>query len=346
MYVEAQVPTRMGDGSLVELTRSQIRADLEAGTEAAAKRGKVEPLAQDELDHLLDIFASAARFTSVDIGDEVILSEDGTGHPQEGGRIEALYQHEQIICQDSVEAYHMDYSYPAVKTLVPVEQAAMKEAQERLTIPVHYGAQPDLGRYSKPSGPCDNWSELLPQMKIDEARAAQEEAIEMAIEDMVFVAESLWEAGADGINFDTAGAAGDADFLATLRAVETLRKRNPKMGMMVGMASETVLGMHGQLEYRGTRLAGLKPKGQMQVVQQAGATIYGPAINVNTGKTVAWNSARVLTYVKPCMDEAQIPVHLNVGMGVGGVPMYGFAPVDAVSRCSKAAVDILRLDGL
>jgi len=46
--VEAQVPTRMGDGSLVELTRSQIRAELEDGTEAAVKRGKVEPLAQDE----------------------------------------------------------------------------------------------------------------------------------------------------------------------------------------------------------------------------------------------------------------------------------------------------------
>jgi len=344
--VEAQVPTRMGDGSLVELTRSQIRAELEDGTAAAAKRGKVEPLAQDELDHLLDIFASAARFTGVDIGDEVILSQDGTGQPQMGGQIEALYQTEQIICQDSVEACHMDYSYPAVKTIVPMEQAAMKEAQERLTIPVHYGAQPDLGRYSRPNGPCGNWSELLPQMKIDEARAAQEEAMEMAVEDMVFVAESLWEAGADGINFDTAGAAGDADFLATLRAVEKLRGRHPDMGIMVGMASEMVLGTHGQLEYDGVRLAGLKPHGQMEAVQKAGATIYGPAINTNTSRSVAWNSARALTYVKPCMEKAEIPVHLNVGMGVGGVPMYGFAPVDAVSRCSKAAVDILRLDGL
>ena len=345
-YVEAQVPTRMGDGSLVDMTRSQIRAEIEDGTQAAAKRGKVEPLAQDELDHLLDIFASASRFTGVDIGDEVILSQDGTGQPQQGGTVDALYQTEQIICQDSVELCHMDYSYPAIKPLVPFEQQAMKEAQERLTIPVHYGAQPDLGRYSRPSGPCGNWSELLPQMKIDEARAAQEEAMAMAVEDMVFVAESLWEAGADGIDFDTAGAAGDADFLATLRAVETLRKRHPEMGIMVGMASEMVLGMHGQLEYDGVRLAGLKPLGQMEAVQKAGATIYGPAINTNTGKTVAWNSARALTYVKPCMDKAEIPVHLNVGMGVGGVPMYGFAPVDAVSRCSRAAVDILRLDGL
>ena len=124
----------------------------------------------------------------------------------------------------------------------------MKEAQERVTIPVHYGAQPDLGRYSRPDGPCGNWSELLPAMRIDEARAAQEEAVELAVEDMVHVAGALWEAGADGINFDTAGAGGDADLLATLLAVERLRARYPAMGIMVGMAGEIVLGTHGELD--------------------------------------------------------------------------------------------------
>jgi len=39
-------------------------------------------------------------------------------------------------------------------------------------------------------------------------------------------------------------------------------------------------------------------------------------------------------------------VHMNVGMGVGGVPMHAVTPVDAVSRASRACVDILRLDGL
>jgi len=156
----------------------------------------------------------------------------------------------------------------------------------------------------------------------------------------------MWEAGADGINFDTAGAAGDGDFLATLLAVERLRDRHPGMGIMVGMAGEIVLGTHGRLEYHGTRLAGLKPAGQLRVVTQAGATVYGPAVNVNTSRSVAWNTARALTWVKPCMAAATIPVHLNVGMGVGGIPMHGFAPVDAVSRASRACVDVLRLDGL
>ena len=74
--------------------------------------------------------------------------------------------------------------------------------------------------------------------------------------------------------------------------------------------------------------------------------LFGPAVNVNTSRTVAWNVARALTFMKPCMDVARIPVHANVGMGVGGVPMYAFSPVDAVSRCSRACVDILKVDGL
>jgi hypothetical protein len=37
---------------------------------------------------------------------------------------------------------------------------------------------------------------------------------------------------------------------------------------------------------------------------------------------------------------------MNVGMGVGGVPMAYYGPVDAVSRASRACVDILHLDGL
>ena len=63
MTNEARVPTRMGDGTFTRMTRSEIRADLVAGSEAAAKRAKVPPLTDEELDHLLDIYASPARFT-------------------------------------------------------------------------------------------------------------------------------------------------------------------------------------------------------------------------------------------------------------------------------------------
>jgi dimethylamine--corrinoid protein Co-methyltransferase len=205
---------------------------------------------------------------------------------------------------------------------------------------------PDLGLYTRPDGPVPNWSALLPEGRIDEAREAQREAVELAVDDIVHVAESMYAAGADGINLDTAGAAGDADFLASLLAVERLRARFPHWGIQIGMASEFVLGMHGELEFHGTRLAGLWPEAQMRLAAEAGVSVFGPAINVNTGKSVAWNTARAVTIVKPCADAATVPVHMNVGMGVGGVPMHPVTPVDAVSRASRACVDLLRLDGL
>jgi dimethylamine--corrinoid protein Co-methyltransferase len=104
--------------------------------------------------------------------------------------------------------------------------------------------------------------------------------------------------------------------------------------------------MHGELEFDGVRLAGLWPREQCRLAAAAGATIYGPAVNVNTTRTIAWNVARALTIVRPCTEEATIPVHVNAGMGVGGVPMHPSPPLDAVSRASRAFVDVLRVDGL
>ncbi len=341
-----RIPTRMGDGSLVRMTRDKIEADVRAGAEAGAGRAKVEPLGEDELGHLVDIFASRARFSAVDLGDEVILTSDGVGSQDAGSRINDLQNYEQTVCTDTVELYHHDYSFKPIKPVLPFEQETMRQVQSLLTIPCAYGAMPDLGRYTVPDGPVPNWSQLLPLGRIDEARAAQEEAVELAVDDIVYVADGMYEAGADGINLDTAGAAGDADFLAALRAIERIRAKYPAWGIQIGMASEFVLGMHGELEYDGVRLAGLWPAAQMKLAAKAGVSIFGPAVNVNTGKTVAWNVARTCTIVKPCTDAAEVPIHLNVGMGVGGVPMHALPPVDAVSRASHACVDILKLDGL
>ena len=51
--VEARIPTRMGDGFMVEMSRSELRADIEQATAAAAARAKVPPLTADEQAHLL-----------------------------------------------------------------------------------------------------------------------------------------------------------------------------------------------------------------------------------------------------------------------------------------------------
>jgi len=343
---ESRLPTRMGDGTFAYLTRSEIRADLEAGSQAAAGRAKVAPLTPDELDHLLDIYASPARFTGVDVGDEIVLSCDGTGMKTHATRIQDLQSYEQWMGADLLELCVGDYSLKVVRTILAYEAQYMHDAQLATIAPLQYGVMPNLGLYSRPDGPCDNWNELLPLGRIDDARAAEEEAVEMAVADMVHLADSQYEAGADAIDWDTTGASGDPEFLAALRATEIIRAKYPDLGVQLGMAGEFVLGMHGRLEYKGTRLAGLWPREQLLLAQQAGATMFGPVVNVNTGKSLAWNIARAITLIKPCLEVATIPVHPNAGMGVGGVPMFVHPPADAVCRAAKAFVEVLRIDGL
>lgn len=55
------------------------------------------------------------------------------------------------------------------------------------------------------------------------------------------------------------------------------------------------------------------PKDQVKVAQEAGVTMLGPAVNVNTTKSVAWNVARACALIKPCMVEAESPIHPHVG---------------------------------
>jgi dimethylamine---corrinoid protein Co-methyltransferase len=85
--------------------------------------------------------------------------------------------------------------------------------------------------------------------------------------------------GADGINFDTTAPAGDAEF---------------------------VLGFHGELEYKGTRLAGLWPHRQVKVVEQAGAHLFGPVVNTSSRKSTPWNVARAVTIVEECSRVAEL----------------------------------------
>lgn len=347
---------RLGDGGLVQMEAAEIKRDIEEGTQDAARKGKISPMSESEIDQLVDIFTTPYKVLSVERGNEVILSTDGgTGavgymeEPSAGipiGRPLMAKIWESVFCADTAELGHGDYSYKAVKPMVHVEQREMEEIQFSTVFPFWYGSMPNLGLYSQPDGPVPNFCELLPQGKIKEAREAQEEAIEHAVKDIVYVASALHESGADGIDLDTCGAAGDADFYAALRATEILKNKYPDMCIMVGMAGELVIGMHGEIEYDGIRLAGLPPHKQAKLVQKAGGTIFGPAINTNASKSQPWNLAKAVTYTKSCTDQLDIPVHTNVGMGVGGVPMYEIPAPDAVSRVSKALAEIGKLDGL
>jgi len=346
-----KISTRMGDGLPVEFGEAEIRKDIEEGTRKAASLGGVDPLSDVELKHLFDICQSSNKIMGVDRGREVVLSYDGPTFEIRrlgiiANRQTALQIYERCFGADTVEFSQIDYSYKQVKPIVSEELPLFEQAQLFLLAPMFYGAMPNLGLYTKPNGPMPNPADLLPQGKIRQAQEAYEEAVDLAVQDMVFVASAFYEAGADGINFDTVGAAGDPDFKAALSAAEILKKKYPDICIEIGMAGEFVLGMHGEIQYNGRRLAGLYPHEQVKLAQEAGATIFGPVVNTVTNKSVPWNISRAVTLTKACVNAAGIPVHGNMGMGVGGLPLCETLPPEAVSMASKAMVEITRLDGL
>jgi dimethylamine--corrinoid protein Co-methyltransferase len=346
-----KIMTRMGDGFPVEMSESQLMEDLTVGTEDAAERGKIAPLSKEELQYLYDLFTSPYRFVSVEPGNEIVLSYDGgdlkiVRAGVNVHRIQSLQIHEKILGADTIELGHVDYSYKPVKPIVGTEQTALEQGLMVTHVPLFYGAMPNLGLYSQPDGPHPNPSELLPLGKIDAARESYERSVDDAVKDIVFVASAMYDSGADGINLDTTGAAGDPDFLAGLKAAEALKKKYPDICIELGMAGEFILGLHGEMEFHGDRLAGMYPHDQVKLAEKAGFTIFGPVVNIKTSRSIPWNLSRSVTFIKACCEAANIPIHANMGMGVGGVPMNAHPPIDVVSRASKAMVEICRLDGL
>jgi len=129
-------------------------------------------------------------------------------------------------------------------------------------------------------------------------------------------------------------------------ATAELREKYPGICVELGMAGEFVLGMHGEMTYADELLAGMYPHDQVKVAEKAGVTIFGPVVNTNTNESAPWNVARSITFMKACCEVATIPVHVNMGMGVGAMTVHDHPPLDVASRASKAMVEICRLDGL
>lgn len=344
--------TRMGDGEGIWMSREEIKEDALKGMEDAVSRGKSQPLGENEIEQLVDILTMPEKNVSVERGYEGISTFDAgtlklpirSAIPVD--RSTALMIHERILCSDTMEMCYTDYSYKAIKNIAAEEAMQMEHAQMNCIMPIFYGAMPNLGLYTKPDGPFDNWAELLPNGQIKEAMAAQEEAAKQCTADMVYIGSALAEAGACGIQFDTAGASGDADALAALNASKALSEKYPNLSITMGMANEFHLGMHGKLMFEGDRIAGQYPAQQAATVKKAGAHSYGCVVNTNSSRSFAWNLARALTYVKEATRVAEIPVLVNAGMGVGGIPLTNTSPTDATTRVAKAMLELGKADGL
>ncbi len=343
--------TRMGDGSGLYMTEEEIRADMQAGIDDAVMRGKIDPLSEEDFEKLYEIITMPGTVVGVEPGKQIVLTNDSGGYKiNVKSQLPVVKETEVLIYErvlgcDSVDVGNTDYNYKTAKGVAKRDASTLKQALNISTMPLFFGGMPDLGFYTEPDGPVGNWATLLPEGKIKEALAAQEEAVDLSVKDILFVAEQAYDVGADGINLDTCGAAGDADFLAALKATEEIKRRFPDLAVEVGMAGEFVLGMHGKLKYDGQRLAGMYPHKQVKIAEKAGADIFGVVVNTNCNKSFPWNIARVITFVKACTDVAEIPVHADVGMGVCGTPMTENMPSDTLSRADKALVEIGKVDG-
>ncbi|KXB05635.1 hypothetical protein AKJ49_00390 [candidate division MSBL1 archaeon SCGC-AAA382A03] len=347
--------TRAGNAKKIKMEKKEIESEIEDGTNEAAENAGIEALTEDEQEHLLDIIIESGGLVSVDDGDEIVLTRDGgTIRYTECNRYQgiplskeqAVWMAERILFMDTMELGHLDYSFKRVKPVAHDEAAILENTMMLTIIPILYGSMPNLGLYyQSQGGSFPTPTDLMKEGKFEEAKETQENAKEKMLEDMRYIGKVLAKTGLDGLNIDTAAAAGDAEFYGVLEAVEYYTQ---ELGIPVevGMSTEEVLGMHAELEYEGTKLAGITPHKQGKLLQKAGASIFGPAINVNSEKTFPWNLARAITYVKKCTEELEIPIHPNMGMSVGGVPVTDTPPVDAVSRAAKAMVEIANIDGI
>jgi len=352
-----QILTRMGDGERVSVSVGEIKEDISEGIRDAAQSADISELTADESEKLFHIMAEPSRIVSVSPGEEVVVTDDGcsmsfyAGQDSSGigvplSRMQAILTYERACAADSTSMGHSDYSFKPVKPIINFEMNEYYTTSMMTTAPLFYGAQPNMGLYFQPDGPYPNPADLLPQGKIKQAGETQEAAAEQLHNDIVFVGKKLNSIGCEGLNLDTCGSAGDADFLAALQAVADLKEATPNMPVIMGGSGEFVLGMHGEVTFEGKRLAGMYPQDQAKVAESAGASIYGVAINTNTNKSAAWNIARAVTLVKAAVAAVDIPIHVNVGMGVGGVPMMEAPPIDTVTRASKSLVQIGKADGL
>jgi dimethylamine--corrinoid protein Co-methyltransferase len=349
--------TRRGDGKRVTMTKEAIAEDIRAGIADAVDMGGVSELTVNDIDKLIEILIDKNRVVGVETGKEVVVTYDigqldftgdngNSGNGVDVGRLESALLHERALAADTFELAHADYSIKPVKPVISNEMQTMEEIQNEIIIPYFYGAMPNMGLYYSPDGPYGNPADLMREFKIEEAMFAAEAAAEHLARDIEFVSTRLIAAGSDGFNFDTTASAGDADFVGTLKGVEALRKACPDAYINVGMAGESVMGIHGSIEYKGQIAAGLYPHQQVKLAQQAGADVFGPVVNTNTSRSLAWNLGRAVAFIKESVKTSEIPCHVNMGMGVGGIPMWETAPIDAVTRCNKAMVEVAGVDGV
>ncbi len=338
------------------MTRDELRHDLEEGTEAAATKAKIPPLTENEIDYLDDMFACPSRIWGVERGHEVVMTKDGCVNALNSSRMSSgvvapvnrevgVRLFESMLGFDSMEVSHNDYSVKPQRFLKALEQLHMELLQETTIFPLLYGFMPNLGLYYRPDGSFPE--PVRPAAAGQDRRGPQD--------------PGRGSAGLPGrLHPDERLHARDGRRRYRLRHRRLHRRRRVpgraedhracrRRDRPAGRDRHVV--RDGARLPRSARIRRHSP-GRPVAAPAAGALREGRHGHLRAGrqhqhrKSTPWNLSRAVTFVKACSEIAKIPIHANVGMGVGGVPMFETPAVDAVTRASAAMVEIGRCDGL
>jgi len=172
-----KILTRMGDNSNVEFTKDELRQEFIDGSEFAAKKAKVPPLTENEIDFLVDMFCAPTRIWGVQRGNEVVMTKDGCVNALNSSQMSSgvvapvnrevgVRLFESMLGFDSMEIAHNDYSVKPQRFLKKLEMLHVEILMETTIFPLLYGFMPNLGLYFKTDGPFDNPYDLMQQGKI------------------------------------------------------------------------------------------------------------------------------------------------------------------------------------
>ena len=202
-----------------------------------------------------------------------------------GSRINDLQNYEQTVCTDTVELYHHDYSFKPIKPVLPFEQETMRQD----AVAAHHpgGIRRDAGPgplHRCPTVPCRTGRQLLPLGRIDEARAAQEEAVEAAVDDIV-LRRRRHVRGRRRRHQPRHGRGGRRRRLPGRPQGDRAhpRRASRHWGIQIGMAER--VRARACTASSSTTACGSPGSGRPRrcgSAAKAGASIFGPAVNVNT----------------------------------------------------------------
>ena len=114
------IMTNRGDGMRIELSREELRNDIVAGSEDAARKGMIDSLTAEDIDQMMDIFCEPGKTVSVEPGKEVVATDDGAGliaiweDPAPGMRFPSAITRTSSCMSGCIVGTRVDWGFPII----------------------------------------------------------------------------------------------------------------------------------------------------------------------------------------------------------------------------------------